>query len=413
MYSPPSAKSNKRRNRSLDRGPARRDPEFRTQVGGILYLALIFLLNFTARIVLAPLMPAIEENLSLSHSQAGSLFLLITAGYFPAVMASGFVSSRLNHRRTIVLSASAVGLMLLFIARTESLWGIRVGLFGLGIAAGLYLASGIATLTSLVSSRHWGKALAVHELAPNLSYVLAPLLAEAFLGFLSWRGVLAVLGILSIVLGLVFARFAQGGAFKGESPNPAAFKSLLDNPSFWVMVALFGAGISGTLGIFSMLPLYLTAERGFDRGLANTLVGLSRVMGTVTNLLAGWATDRIGPRRTLIYVLFLSGILTVLLATLPGRWIVLPVFLQPMVAVCFFPAGLAALSHIGPPEARNITVSLTVPLGFLFAGGFVPMGIGLLGDAGSFALGIGIVGLLVLSGSFLSRRLNFSVDLGR
>jgi len=394
----------------LDRGPAQRDLEFRTQVGGILYLVLIFLINFTARIIFAPLMPAIEENLGLNHSQAGSLFLLITVGYFPAVMASGFVSSRLDHRRTIVLSASAVGLTLLFIAQAKNLWGIGAGLLVLGVAAGLYLASGIATLTSLVSSRHWGKAVAVHELAPNLSYVIAPFLAEVFLRFFSWRGVLAILGILSVFLGLVFARFGRGGAFKGETPNLKAFKTLLDNPSFWIMVALFGFGISGTLGIFSMLPLYLTVERGFDRGLANTLIGLSRITGSLTTLSAGWVTDRIGPTRTLTWVFLLSGLMTLLLATLPGLWIVMPVFLQPMVAVCFFPAGFAALSRMGSPEERSMTVSLTVPLGFLFAGGAVPIGIGLLGDAGSFALGIGIVGILALGGSALSRFLKFSDD---
>jgi hypothetical protein len=49
-------------------------------------------------------------------------------------------------------------------------------------------------------------------------------------------------------------------------------------------------------------------------------------------------------------------------------------------------------------------------LGFLFAGGVVPVGIGLLGDAGLFALGIGIVGILVLLGSFLPRYLTFSAE---
>jgi NNP family nitrate/nitrite transporter-like MFS transporter len=410
MYSPPPLKSNKRRNHGLDRRPTENEPEFRTQVGAILYLVLIFLLNFTARIVIAPLMPVIEENLGLSHSQAGSLFLLITVGYILTVTASGFVSSRLNHRKTILLSAFLVGLALLFISLVQSLWAIRAGLLGLGMAAGLYLPSGIAMLTSLVSSRHWGKAVAVHELAPNLGFVIAPLLAEAFLPFISWRGVLAFLGFLSVVLGLVFARFGRGGEFKGESPNPKAFKTLLYNPSFWVMVALFGAGISCSLGIYSMLPLYLTAERALDRGLANTLVGLSRITGVATAFVAGWATDRIGPQRTLTFVLLISGLLTLLLAVLPGFWIVIPVFLQPMVAVCFFPAGFAALSRVGPPEVRSIAVSITLPLGFLFAGGAVPILIGLLGDAGSFALGIGIVGILVLAASFLSRYLRFSAD---
>jgi MFS transporter, NNP family, nitrate/nitrite transporter len=394
----------------LDRRSTESEPEFRTQVRAILYLVLIFLLNFTARIIIAPLMPVIEEDLGLSHSQAGSLFLVVTVGYVLAVTGSGLVSSRLNHRRTIFVSAFVVGLSLLFISRVQSFWAIRAGLFVLGTGAGLYLASGIATLTSLISSRHWGKAMAVHELAPNLGFTLAPLLAEAFLPFMSWRGVLAFLGFLSVALGFVFARFGRGGKFKGETPNLRSFKTLLHNPSFWVMVALFGAGISCSLGIYSMLPLYLTAERALDRGLANTLVGLSRITGVVTAFVAGWATDRIGPQRTLTFVLLISGLLTLLLAVLPGFWIVIPVFLQPMVAVCFFPAGFAALSRVGPPEVRSIAVSVTLPLGFLFAGGAVPILIGLLGDAGSFALGIGTVGIFVLAGSFLSRYLRFSAD---
>lgn len=381
---------------------------FRSEVVSILHLVLIFLLNFTGRIVIAPLMPAIEQDLGISHSQAGSLFLLLTVGYFLAVTASGFLSSRLNHRRTIILSAAAAGAGLLFVSRCQSLWGIGFGLFGLGTAAGLYLPSGIAVLTSLVSSRHWGKALAIHELAPNLSFVLAPLLAEAFLGALSWREALAFLGLLSIVLAVVFARFGRGGRFQGHPPNLKAFRLLVGSPPFWIMIALFGAGIAGTLGIFSMLPLYLTAERGMERSFANTLIGLSRLTGLFTALIAGWMTDRIGPRRTLTWVLLGSGLLTLLLAGLPGFWVTLPVFLQPMMAVCFFPAGFAALSRIGTPEVRSVAVSFTIPLGFLFGGGMVPMGIGMLGDAGAFSFGIGGVGLFILAGSLLSRCLEMT-----
>ncbi|MBN2031839.1 MAG: MFS transporter [Deltaproteobacteria bacterium] len=384
--------------------------QFRAEVSPVLYLALIFLFNFIGRIAPAPLMPAIEADLGLTHGQAGSFFLLMTAGYFVTVMASGFLSSRINHRNTIIFSAAAVGLELLFVSMCQGLWGIRFGLFGLGLAAGFYLPSGIAVLTSLVSSKNWGKALAIHELAPNLGFVLAPLLAEAFLGFMTWRGVLDVLGLLSILLAFVFFRFGRGGRFKGEPPNLKAFKVFLDRPSFWIMIALFSAGVAGSLGIYSMLPLYLTAERGMDRGFANTIVGLSRVAGVFTSLIAGWATDRIGAQRTLVYVLFVTGFLTLLLAGLPGWWVILPVFLQPMVAVCFFPAGFAAISYIGPPEIRSIAVSLTVPTGFLLGGGIVPIGIGMMGDAGVFDFGIAAVGLCILLGSLLSRSLRFYSD---
>ena len=37
----------------------------------------MFFLNFIGRIIFAPLMPTIEQDLGLTHSQAGSLFFLI------------------------------------------------------------------------------------------------------------------------------------------------------------------------------------------------------------------------------------------------------------------------------------------------------------------------------------------------
>ncbi|MEK7375343.1 MAG: hypothetical protein AABZ85_10015, partial [Thermodesulfobacteriota bacterium] len=41
----------------------------------------IFLLNFLSRVVLAPLLPVIEKELSLGHTAAGAFFMMIALGY--------------------------------------------------------------------------------------------------------------------------------------------------------------------------------------------------------------------------------------------------------------------------------------------------------------------------------------------
>ena len=378
---------------------------FRSGIGPILLLASIFLLNFIGRIIIAPLLPAIEADLSLSHVQAGSLILITTVGYFVTVMGSGLVSSHISHRNTIILSAFAAALTLIWVSLSNSFSSLRGSLLLLGLATGFYLPSGIATLTSLVPAKHWGKALAIHELAPNLGFVAAPLVSEALLHWFSWRGVLGFLGVTSALCGWVFWRFGQGGRFQGQIPNLSSYRNLLSQSSFWIMAVMFGLGVGGSFGIYTMLPLFLTVEQGMDRPLANTLVGLSRASGLFSTLLAGWATDRFGPRRTLLLVLFLAGLTTMLMGLASGVWLILLVFVQPMLAVCFFPAGFAALSLLGSPEMRSLGVSLAVPMGFLFAGGALPIGIGILGDAGHFAAGIAGTGVLILSGSFLSRLL--------
>ena len=374
-------------------------------MGPLLFFTTIFFLNFISRIILAPLMPAIEKDLGISHGEAGSLFLLISAGYFTSLIGSGFVSSRLLHKRTIIVSATAVGLALSAIAFTDSLWGTRVVLLLLGLASGLYLPSGIATLTALISPRHWGKAIAIHELAPNLGFVAAPLVSEVLLTWFSWRSALLLLGGMSALVGIAFARFGTGGDFQGESPNFSAFKVLFREPSFWIMMFLFSLGIGGTLGLYTMLPLYLITEHGIQRNWANTLIALSRIPGVGMAFLAGWASDRFGPRQTMGMAFLLTGLMTILLGAAPSSLIISIVFLQPIIAVCFFPPGFAALSSIGPPSARNVAVSLTVPFAFVLGGGAIPIGIGIMGDAGSFSMGIAMTGGLILTGFLLSHYL--------
>jgi len=352
-------------------------------------------------------MPSVESDLAISHAEAGSLFLATSLGYFISLLCSGFISSRLTHKQTIILSALALGLALISTSFCAGLWSIRLGVFMIGIAAGPYMPSAIATLTTLFKSRQWGRAIAIHELAPNLSFVLAPLICEVVLYWYSWRAVFKVLGIAALLLALVFARFGRGGEFQGEPVGYASFRNLLSKPAFWIMVILFSLGISSTLGIYAMLPLYLVTEHGMERNWANTLIALSRVAGIGVTLAGGWATDRFGPKRVLRIGFMLTGVMTIFIGLASTSLVTAAVFLQPIMAVSFFPAGLAALSMVSSPKERNIAVSLTVPLAFMVGGGAVPTFIGFIGDVSSFGSGIALVGGAILMGSFISGYLKF------
>jgi NNP family nitrate/nitrite transporter-like MFS transporter len=130
-------------------------------LGSLVLMTGIFVLNFMSRIIFSPLMPTIESDLGIGHGEAGSLFLFISLGYFAAITGSGFVSSQLTHRKTIIVSAVALGTALVAVSFSRTLLGMRIGLIIVGLAAGLYLPSGISTITSMVREGDWGKALEV------------------------------------------------------------------------------------------------------------------------------------------------------------------------------------------------------------------------------------------------------------
>ena len=375
----------------------------RRRIVPLLFLASIFYIIFVGRVTLAPMLPKVEVDLGLNHAQAGGLFLAMAVGYIIAIFASGLVSQRITHWGTILSSALLGGLVLLaapFLA--TGLFSLSLVCLSIGLAAGLYLPSGVAAITSFVKPSDWGKAIAVHELAPNLAMVSAPLIAELLLDGLTWRGVLALVGGVSLILGLSYARWGRGGEVPGHAPSPAALGALLKLPPIWLMVLFFTIGVGASLGVYTMLPLYLITERGYDPGWANLLVALSRLPGVGMSFVAGWAQDRFGARASLVAVFLATGLATLGLGLSSGGWLVAAVLVQPSVAVCFFPAGFATLSAVAPPHLRGVAVSLCTPLSFILGGGLLPTFIGWMGEHVSFGTGVAVCGVLFLAGSGLA-----------
>jgi NNP family nitrate/nitrite transporter-like MFS transporter len=210
------------------------------------------------------------------------------------------------------------------------------------------------------------------------------------------------LGWLSLLLSFGYRRWGRGGDFTGASPASKAFRTLIRSGALWGMVALFGLGVSSTIGVYAMLPLYLVNERHMEQSWSNTLIALSRSYGPILGLTGGWASDRLGPKQTMVISLIFTGIVTLLLGMVPGAWLDGVVFFQPLLAVWFFPAIFAALAIITPAATRHLSVAVTVPFGSLIGGGAIPTLIGLAGDAGSFALGFMLSGAVMIGGGIFA-----------
>jgi len=371
----------------------------------ILFLTALFYLNFTARIILAPLLPVIEADLGIGHGEAGSLFLYIACGSGLGLAGSGFVSSRLTHRSTLSLSIIMIGAALAAISGTASLALMRGGLVVGGIFVGFYMPSAIATLTGVSSQEHWGKGLAVHELAPNLGFITVPLLAEGLLNFISWRGSLALVGGACILMGFLFLLFGKGGKHKGDPPRLESMGKIVKSPSYWVMISLFIVSIGASVGIYSMIPLFLVNEMGMDRPWANSLIGFSRVFGIAVLFLSGWITNRFGAKNSMTFFLLATGIFTLLFGALRGPMLT-PVimFLQAASVACLFPVGFTVLSLLFPLQLRGVAVSLVMLVSFSLGGGLLPSAIGYWAEAFSFSSAFALFGILSLALLPLFRR---------
>ena len=358
----------------------------------------IFYLNFLARIVMAPLLPIVEEELGLGHGQAGSLFFFVAFGYGVGLLGSGFVSSLLTHRLTIAFAGITGGIALILISRSTSIGGIHVGLVFIGTFAGVYFPSGMATLTELVSREHWGKAMAVHELAPNLAFITTPLLAEFLLRFFTWRTTLDVLGVATVLLPVLFLFWGRGSRKRGEPPRFKTIQEILAGINSWAMATFFAVAIGASYGVYTMLPLFLVSGLGMERLWANTLIGLSRTFSIIALSISGIMIDRIGPQRAMTTFLATTGLLVLLLGLFHDPTLIsILVFFQAASVACLFPVGLTIVSLIFPERLRVMAISLVILMGFLLGGGGIPPALGYWAEAFSFSSGFALFGVLILA----------------
>ncbi|MCB5283253.1 MULTISPECIES: MFS transporter [unclassified Arthrobacter] len=132
-----------------------------------------------------PILPAIAKNLDASQSEVSLLFtsyFLVTA---VAMLITGFVSSRIGGKRTLLIGLAVIVVFASLSGTSESvgeLIGFRAG-WGLGNA--LFVATALAVIVG-VASGGAGTAIILYEAALGLGISLGPLLG-ALLGGWQWR----------------------------------------------------------------------------------------------------------------------------------------------------------------------------------------------------------------------------------
>ena len=368
-------------------------PPFAPALPALALLTTVFFANFLARTIFGPLLLPISEHLEHTLAQSAKLFVCLSAGYSLSVLCAGFVSCRLGHKGTIVASVACIGLGLIGLSECDTFGGFAVWMFLMGAGAGLYMPSGVVTITEITPPAHWGQAFAVHELAPNLAFILSPLVAEAFMGTAGHTALFKLLGAGCLLLAACYALRGPRTTRPGMPPVLGNIRDIVARPAFWITVLLFVMAVAVEVGVYNLIPAFLVTEKGVSRETANMLLGCSRLAALVFLPATGWVIRRIGYRRTLALCLGGTGLATALAGYGPLWWSVAMLTLQPVFVVCFFPVGFAVLAMVCPKATNDLSVSLTVMCTSVIGAGFMPAILAWSGETFSFSLSFVIFGM--------------------
>lgn len=372
-------------------------PAFAAALPWVGLVGLLFFVNYGSRAVLAPLLLPLEADLGLNHAQATRLLLLMACGFTASLAASGFLLSRIAPRRMAAFSCVATGAVLMGMSFVHDHATARYMFVLMGLAAGLYFPAGMATLGSLARQRDWGKAVSIHELGPNLSFVAVPLLAEAGLRVTDWRGVLLAVGLAGMLTGIVFAWIGRGGRTLAEPPSVRGLAGVLRSPLTWLIAWLLAVGVAGEYAVYSVLPLHLVDEMGLAPGSANGLLAASRAVTPFAALAGGWVADRMGARRTIAASLGLTGLSLLAMAVPSTIVITAGMTVQGAMTAFIFPAIFKELARCWPAERQPVVLCIATPVSSLIGTGAAPALLGMAGQSWSFSGGFVLLGLLALA----------------
>jgi MFS transporter, ACDE family, multidrug resistance protein len=224
-------------------------------------VAFACVISFMGIGLVDPILPALAESLHATPSQVSLLFtsyLVVTA---VAMLAVGWVSSRIGAKRTLIIGLSLIVVFAALAGTSNSISGIVGFRAGWGLGNALFIATSLAVIVASATGGFAG-AIILYETALGLGIAVGPLLGGE-LGSISWRGPFFGVAVLMAIALLATV------AFVPATPRPERRTSIAAPLKALRHRGLLTMGLTALLynwGFFTMLgyapyPMKLDAQQ--------------------------------------------------------------------------------------------------------------------------------------------------------
>ena len=329
----------------------------------------------TEGFMIAPLLPHLAQDLSVSLIAAGQLVTVFTLAYAFSSPILTVLTGGIGRRNLLIGSLLAFAVANVLAALAANYWLLMGARILLALAAGLYVPSANALAGTVVEPHHRGRALAIvtggTSIAVALGVPISALIGHSF----GWRmtfmivaglSALATLGLLfgldrTVGAGLPVASLRERLAVAGNKPVLLA-----------LLVTLLWA--AGAYTVYTYLAAFLASGLGIEGANVGIVLFVWGVAAAFGVTFGGALNDRFGSKRVILSSLALlaTAFLTMsasvhLLSPAAARVPVLgAIIVWGLAAWSFFPAQQARLMSAAGVKLASVALSLNAS--FMFAG---------------------------------------------
>jgi MFS family permease len=260
-------------------------------------------------------LPSLKTQLELNDVQVGALGSVRQLVNGGMDLPCGILADSLSRRRAPFLASAllsmGVGYSLMGVFPVFAWVLAGCGLIGLGTA--LWHPAAAASLSNSFPERR-ATALSIHGMGATISDTLTPLLAGFVLISVSLNAFLAV----QLAPALLIALLLWGGLARQfiRTETPAAFSdhlrelvALAKNSTFVGITIATSFMQMGRLVVITFLPVYVQERLGYSPLGLGLYIALLHAMGTISQPILGYLSDRVGRKAVLFPSFMVLGTL--------------------------------------------------------------------------------------------------------
>src|SRR5215467_7905170 len=266
------------------------------------------------------LLPLIGSELGLSYVQIGSI--LTTQALCGAIcnIPGGLLVDSVS-RKGLLMATSLfwVGAPYLLMGFSYDYWLLLTCAALVGIGNNLWHPTAIPLLAQHFPDRK-GLAVSIHGMGGNVGDAVAPFVAGALLGYLTWRQVVVINVVPGIAMSVLLLALLGGMQSKPRAASAAPpkrslvevlrdFRSLLTNR---VLIFLCASSVFRSMthgGLMAFLPIYLARELDYSPVWIGAAMAALQTAGFIAAPISGHLSDKMGRRQIIMSSMAVTAVI--------------------------------------------------------------------------------------------------------
>lgn len=162
-------------------------------------LYMLFLLDFSARLGVTSVFPAMQKALGLTDSQIGVAGSAVLCGMTLFVLPLSFIADKTSKKKAITLMSGLWGVGCLLCGLVSNFFLILLGRFMVGMGNASYAPVSVSMLTSWTKKSRWGSVIGLYNSSMSVGLAAGTAVAGILAQSIGWRAPFIVMGVVTLL----------------------------------------------------------------------------------------------------------------------------------------------------------------------------------------------------------------------